>query len=676
MWSGSIQPAEPGEHTFQLYSSSGTKLWIDGKLLADSWRQSWCPWEQIITINLTADTKHSIRLEWVPDDGYIGLKHMTPSPDEEANTLSLTSTVGDAIDYYFVHADTMDGLIAGYRTLTGKAPMMPKWSLGMWQCRERYKTQQELMDIVHEFRSRGIPLDNIVQDWNYWPEDAWGDHDFDADRFPDPEGMIRTLHNDLHANIMISVWPKFYVGTEHYNQFAEHGWLYTRNVEQKARDWIGPGYLSTFYDPYSPGARDLFWKQLDEKLFSKGIDAWWLDATEPDIHSNVSEDEYMKRIGPTALGSAARYRNSFSLMNAKGVYEGQRASAPDQRVFILTRSAFAGQQRYSTATWSGDIATTWADMKTQIAGGLSFCLSGIPYWTMDIGGFAVAPRFLGNMSPEHRAEWRELQTRWFQFGTFCPLFRVHGQFPFREMYNIAPDDHPAYQTMLAYDTLRYRLMPYIYSLAGAVTHNDSTIMRALVMDFPNDPTVREIADQYLFGPALMVCPVTEYNARKRDVVLPAGTDWYNLKTAQSVSGGQTVTADAPYSDIPVFVRAGSILPFGPPIQYTDEKPADPIRLQVYTGRDGKFVLYEDEGTNNHYETGAFSHIPLRYDEPSGTLTIGERKGSFPGMLETRTFEIVWIAPNRTDIPTLDDTPDTTVKYNGKTITLPINRNGI
>ncbi len=666
-WSGQIQSDTTGQHSFRLYSSHYAKLWIDGKLLVDSWRQNWCPWERIVKLPMQAGKRYSVKLEWIPNDGYISFKHMTPSDEQLNNTLSLYSDVADQIDYYVIAGQNTDDVIAGYRTVTGKAPMMPKWAMGLWQCRERYKTQDELLDVVKKFRKRQIPLDNIVQDWNYWPEDGWGDHDFDRTRFPDAAGMVNQLHDHLHTHIMISVWPKFYVGTEHYNQFEKNGWLYRRNVEKKERDWIGEGYVSTFYDAYSDGARKLFWKQIDDKLFSKGFDAWWLDATEPDIHSNLSQEEILLRTGPTALGTAARYRNAFSLMNAKGIYEGQRQAAPNQRVFILTRSAYAGQQRYSAATWSGDVATRWYDFKTQIPAGLNFCLSGIPYWTTDIGGFAVEPKWERNVKPDDLEEWREFQTRWFQYGTFCPLFRVHGQFPYREMFNIAPDDHPAYQTMLAYDRLRYRLMPYIYSLTGSVTQNDDTIMRALVMDFAADKNVLNIDDEFMFGPALLICPVTEYKARQRSVYLPAGADWVDFKTARYYTGGQTIRADAPYTDIPIFVKAGSIIPYGPAIQYAAEKKADPLRLYVYTGTDAAFTLYEDEGVNYNYEKGLFSQIPLTYDDKTQALTIGERKGTFPGMLKTRTVEIVYVTPDRKNTPTLDQAPDRVITYNGNKI---------
>ncbi len=667
-WSGEIQSDQTGVHTFRFYSSSYAKVWLNSELVLDSWRQNWCPWFHILSLSMEAGKRYPIKIEWMPNGGYIGLRYLSPGNKDDNDTMSLYSEVADQIDYYFIYGDNADQIISGYRTITGKAPMMPKWAMGLWQCRERYKTQDELLSVVKEFRKRRIPLDNIVQDWFYWPEDKWGDHNFDPNRFPDPAGMVKELHENLNAHIMISVWPKFYIGTKNYEQLKEKGWLYMRNVEKGQRDWVGPGYVSTFYDAYSEGARQLYWKQIEEKLFGKGFDAWWLDSTEPDIHSNLSETELRLRIGPTALGTSARYRNTYSLVNAEGVYQGQRTSSPNQRVFILTRSAYPGQQRYSAATWSGDVATRWYDLKAQISAGLNFCISGIPYWTTDIGGFAVEPRY-ERATGDDLDQWRELNTRWFQFGTFCPLIRVHGQFPYREMFNIAPDDHPAYQTMLAYDKLRYRLMPYIYSLTGMVTHNDYTIMRALVMDFGQDKKVHNIGDQFMFGPALLINPVTEYKARSRQVYLPAGANWYELKTGRFFKGGQTIQADAPYTDIPIFVKEGVIIPYGPAIQYTTERNADPIRLYIYTGADGSFTLYEDENVNYNYEKGAFSLIPLKYDEKANTLTIGARQGKFPGMLKERTFEITWVSREKPAGLNLDSRPVQSVRYDGSELVI-------
>ncbi|MGD0339548.1 MAG: TIM-barrel domain-containing protein [Bacteroidota bacterium] len=662
-WTGEIECREPGMHKFRLYCCGYTKMWLDKKLVVDSWRQNWLPWTYMLNLEMKKGKRHQIKIEWIHTGGYIGLKCLGPEKEKSKNSFSLYSEVADQIDYYFIRGDNLDQVIHGYRKITGKAPMMPKWAMGLWQSRDRYRTQEEVLSVVKEFRTRQIPLDNIVQDWFYWKEDKWGDHEFDSTRYPDPEGMIQTLHNDLHARIMISVWPKFYVGTKNYEQFRKKGWLYMRNVDEGQRDWVGPGYVSTFYDPYSEGARELYWKQINEKLFSKGIDAWWLDCTEPDIQSNLSRTETILRQGPTAIGTAARYLNTYTLMNAKAVCEGQRQIKPDQRVFILTRSAFAGQQRYPVATWSGDVAGRWYDLKAQISAGLNFSLSGTPYWTSDIGGYAVESRY-EHPKESDLDEWRELNTRWFQFGTFCPLLRVHGQYPYREMFHIAPDTHPAYQSMLAYDKLRYRLMPYIYSLTGMVTQKDYTIMRALVMDFGYDKNVFNIGDQFMFGSALLINPVTNYKDRTRPVYLPSGTGWYDLQTGRYYKGGRSIQADAPYTDIPIFVKEGSILVCGPNIQYTDEKPADPIRLFVYTGNDGSFTLYEDENINYNYEKGNFSTIMLNYSEKNHTLTIGRRQGEFPGMLKKRIFEIVWIGKGKLSGLDFQSEPDVTVMYDG------------
>ncbi len=662
-WSGEIECMESGIHKFRLYSSNYTKMWLNGELVVNSWRQNWLPWTHLLRLPMEAGKRYSIKIEWIPNGGFIGLKHLDPEKELYKNNLSLYSEVADGIDYYFIYGDNLDEVIKGYRTITGKATMMPKWAMGLWQCRQRYQTQEELLSVVREFRNRKIPLDNIVQDWFYWEEDKWGSHEFDSTRFPDPDGMVRELHDDLNTNIMISVWPKFYVGTEHYEDFKEKGWLYMRNVEKEQRDWVGPGYVSTFYDPYSKGARDLFWQQINEHLFSKGFDAWWLDCTEPDIQSNLSITETRLRMHPTAMGSGARYRNTYSLMNSKGVYESQRETKPDQRVFILTRSAFPGQQRYAAATWSGDVAARWYDLKAQIPAGLNFCLSGIPYWTTDVGGFSVEARYM-DAKDEDLAEWRELITRWFQFAAFCPLFRVHGEYPYREIFYVAPEDHPAYQSMLYYDKLRYRLMPYIYSLTGMITHKGYTIMRALVMDFGYDEKVLNIGNQYMFGPSLLINPVTEYKVRKRPVYLPDGTGWYALKSGKYFSGGETIIASAPYTDIPIFVKEGSIIPFGPEIQYSTEKPAEPLILYVYTGADAYFELYEDENINYNYEKGAFSIIPFKHDEKTHTLTIGKRQGEFPGMLKERTIKVVWVSKDKNVKLDFDIKGDKILKYDG------------
>jgi alpha-D-xyloside xylohydrolase len=486
-------------------------------------------------------------------------------------------------------------------------------------------------------------LDNIVLDWQYWKTDQWGSHEFDKDRFPDPAGMISTLHQKYNAQLMISVWPKFYTSTENYKIMNEKGFLYTGNVKNNQKDWIG--YVSTFYDVFNPDARKLFWSMINDKLYKLGVDGWWLDATEPDMLSNISVNDRKLLMKPTYVKSPSRYFNTYAVLNAQGVYEGQRSVNNNQRVFILTRSAYAGLQRYAAATWSGDVASRWEDLKLQIPAGLNFSLAGMPYWTTDIGGFAVERRY-ENPSPADLDEWRELQTRWFQFGTFCPLFRVHGQYPYREMFNIAPENHEVYKTLVWFDNLRYRLMPYIYSLSAETYFNDYTIMRGLIMDFESDRNVWNIDNQFMFGPGLLINPVTGYKVRTREVYLPQNTGWYDLYTGKYLNGGQTIMADAPVSKIPVFAKEGAIIPMGPAIQYCSQKTSEPFTIVIYSGKNGSFNLYEDEGTNYNYEKGDFTIIPFIYNQNTGTLSIGKRTGKFNGMLMDRKFRIVFIGKDK------------------------------
>lgn len=681
-WEGYIASPYTGVHTFRLYWGGYVKVWVNNTLVFPGsslsslneegrgvWRQPWNPAKKILNIPMQKDKKYHIKIKWLPDGGesYLSLKWKRPTnADEEENQISFASEMGDVIDYYFIAGANPDSLISGYRQLTGKAPIMPIWAYGFWQSRERYKSQKEILEVVKTFRQKNIPLDNIVQDWFYWEEDKWGSQEFDSTRYPDPAEMIKTLHNKYNTHFMISVWPKFYTGTKTFQKFWDKGWLYKKNVEDSTKDWIG--YVSTFYDAFNKDARKYFWNLVDDKLFSLGVDAWWLDATEPDIYSNTTLQTRKELMNPTALGPSTQYFNAYSLEQSKAFYKGQRSVKPNQRVFILTRSAFAGSQRYAAATWSGDIGATWWDMKNQIASGISFSMAGIPYWTMDIGGFATERRYL-HPDKADLAEWREQMTRWYQFGAFCPLFRAHGQPPFREPFNVAPEGSPAYESIVYYDKLRYRLLPYIYSLAGAVYLNNYTIMRGLAMDFPEDSIAGNITDEYLFGPNLLVNPVYTYKVRSREVYLPKGSNWYNLYNGQYFNGGQTITANAPYTRMPVFVKAGSIIPFGPALQYTQQKPADTITLFVYTGRDTHFNLYEDDGLTYNYEKGAYSIISLVYHETNHTLTIGERKGSFEGMLKERVFRIKWISPDKPAPLDFDAPADKVIHYEGDAITV-------
>ncbi|MBN1608020.1 MAG: DUF4968 domain-containing protein, partial [Polyangiaceae bacterium] len=624
-WTGQVEPEVTGDYTLQTFSNNGIKLWIDDQLVVNHWRQGWLPWKDVAKLRLEAKRRYKIRLEWTKDQGMETVQLLWKTPSGEPESTSLWSEVGDGIDYYFVYGPELDQVVAGYRRITGPAPMVPRWALGLWQSRQRYETAKASLGVVDGFRSRKIPFDNIVQDWFYWKEDAWGSHEFDRSRFPDPDAWVRAIH-EKHAHLMISVWGKYYPGTKNFEAMRSRGFLYQPNLSEGLRDWVGDGgYPYTFYDAFHPEAGRLFWSQIENALFRKHVDAWWLDAPEPDLLPTPTLDGQRTHMHPTALGSGPRMLNAYSLMNSKSVYEGQRSAAPDQRVFILTRSAFAGQQHYAAAVWSGDVTSTWTAMRAQIPAGLGMCVSGVPYWTMDIGGFSVPARFSAKKpKPEDAEEWRELNARWFEFGTFVPLLRVHGEHPKREMWELGGEKHPAYQAELKFDRIRYRLLPYLYSLAGAVTHEGGTILRPLVMDFRKDKKALDVSDQYLFGPAFLVSPVTTYKARSRPVYLPLGPQWYDFWTGAEAPPGQTINAPAPYDAIPIHVRAGSIIPTGPELQYTDEKPADPIVLWVYAGADGQFSLYEDDGVTYGYEKGAFARIPIRWNDGARTLSIGKR----------------------------------------------------
>ncbi len=672
-WNGYMESDQTGLYKFLIYSAGYLKVWIDDKLLDDTWRQTWNPWSRKYRIPMEAGKKVHVKLEWIPDgaESYVSMECLTPYKEEKQQQLSLYSEAGKSINYYFIKGNNQDDVVSGYRQVTGKSPIMPNWAMGLWQSRERYKTQEEILDVVKEYRKRRIPMDNIVLDWHYWKEDDWGDQSFDYERFPDPVAMNKELHEELNARIMISVWAKYYEITDNYKLMKDKGYLYMENINNRQKDWVGPGYVSTFYDAFNKDARDAFWSQLRDSLFAKNFDAWWLDATEPDILSNSSIEARKKLMTPS-IGPSTVYMNGFSLQQSKGVYEGQREANPDQRVFILTRSAYAGQQRYAAATWSGDVVSRWSDLKEQIAAGVNISIAGIPYWTTDIGGFAVESRYsippVGN-SPDLK-EWRELNMRWFQFGVFCPLFRIHGQFPYREIFNVSPEGHPVYNSMVYYDKLRYRLMPYIYTMAGMTYHSDFTIMRPLVMDFGSDSNVLSINDQFMFGKALMVCPVYNYKASSRDVYMPAGKGWYDILSGDYFTGGKTYSIDAPLTKIPVFAPEGTILPLGAEIQYTDEKLADPITLYIYKGADGSFTLYEDEGTNYNYEKGSFSTINFNFINESNQLIISKRKGQFPGMLKERVFKVKLITPElKKGID--DDIVAKTINYKGEEISIDL-----
>ncbi|MBP5408594.1 MAG: glycoside hydrolase family 31 protein [Prevotella sp.] len=680
------------DYQFILYYAGYVKVYIDGKeVVPERWRTAWNPNTYKFTAKVRKGVKNQLRIEWLPDGGesYCGLRVAEPRSEEERGQLSIWSEMARDMDYYFIAGNNFDEVISGYRTLTGKASLYPKWVLGFWQSRERYQTSKEIEDNLAEFRKRHIPIDNIVQDWNYWPEDQWGSHQFEASRYPNPQAMLDSVHA-MHGRFMISVWPKFYVNTENYKELDKNGWMYNQSPTDDIHDWVGPGYKNGFYDAYDAGARKMFWRQMDENLYSKynhdgiaGVDAWWMDASEPNVR-DCTPMWYRKALsGPTALGTSTEFFNAYSTVNADAIYNGQRSvwkgKDNEPRVFLLTRSGFAGEQRFSTATWSGDIGTRWEDMRAQMTAGLNYSMSGIPFWGMDQGGFCVENRYVAaqqifnntGVENEDLKEWRELQARWSQFGAFIPLFRVHGQWPTREIWNIAPDNHPAYKSFVYYDKLRYRLMPYLYSLAGWAHFKDYTLMRALIMDFNGDKEVENIGNQWMFGPALMACPVGYYKARNRSVYFPKQCGWYNLYTNEYVEGGQSLVVDAPYEQIPVFVREGAIIPFGPEMEWCDEKPAELINLYIYAGQNGAFQLYEDEGVNYNYEKGKFATIDITYDDVDKTVKFGARKGSFNGMLKNRRFNIVLITKDAPKPLNLDNPQGIMVQYNGKEVSVNI-----
>ncbi len=680
VYDGFIEAPESRTYHFILYYAGYMRVYVGGEeVVPERWRTAWNPNSWKFTTRLQKGKRTQLRIEWKPDGGvsYCGLR--VAPPFDSNKTISIWSEMSRDMDYYFIAGKNMDEVISGYRTLTGKASLYPKWVLGFWQSRERYKSSYDIESTLAEFRKRHVPVDNIVQDWNYWPLPDWGSHEFETSRFPNPQAMLDSVHQ-MNGRFMISVWPKFYETVANYKELDSNGWIYRQAITDDIHDWLG--YKGSFYDAYDAGARKMFWRQMNEKLYSKynfGIDAWWMDASEPNVR-DCTPVWYRKALsGPTALGTSTEFFNAYSIVNADAIYNGQRSVNPNQRVFLLTRSGFAGEQRFSTATWSGDIGTRWEDMRAQMTAGLNYSMSGLPFWGMDQGGFSVESRYVKaqqdfdktGVETADLTEWRELQTRWNQFGCFIPLYRAHGQWPLREVWNIAPDNHPAYKTIVWYDKLRYHLMPYLYSMAGWVHFNDYTMMRGLAMDFNGDANVYDIPDQWMFGPAFMACPVSQYKARNRSVYFPQQCGWYNLYTGDYVEGGQTLVVDAPYERMPVFVREGSIVPFGPEMEWCDEKPAELINLYVYQGADASFQLYEDEGTNYNYEKGKYATIDIKYDEATKTLTFGKRVGAFKGMLKNRRFNVVMVSRDKAQPLNLINPEGRMVDYSGKEIKISL-----
>jgi alpha-D-xyloside xylohydrolase len=594
---------------------------------------------------------------------------------------SFKSEVGEGIDYYFMNGENADAVIAGMRTLTGNVPMFPLWTYGFFQSKERYKSQDEAVDVVKKYRELKVPLDGIIQDWQYWGNNyLWNAMEFLNVDFPNPKKFVNDVHG-LNAHLTISIWNSFGPKTKQYRVLDSMNALMNFNTWPQSGSEKWPpnrDYPSgvRVYDPYNPAARDVYWKHLSY-MHSLGLDGWWMDSSEPD-HLDFKPADMDNK---TWLGSFRKVRNAFPLMTVGGVFTHQRAVDSSKRIFILTRSAFAGQQRYGANTWSGDVTASWTALRNQISAGLNFSLTAIPYWNADIGGF-----FLNNF-PRKLTDpnYRELYTRWLQFGTFTPMMRSHGADAPREIYQFGNRGTTIFDAVEKYINLRYSLLPYIYSTSWDVTHNNSSMMRALVMDFASDKNALDINDEFMFGKSLLVAPVTEkmyvkpvsangkdtvyaedFTAVKtKNVYLPAGTNWIDFWTGTQHAGGSTVNKETPLDIIPLFVKAGSILPIGPKVQYATEKKWDDLEIRVYPGADGTFVLYEDENDNYNYEKGMYSTVSFKWNDKKKQLSIEDRNGRFPGMLESRTFKVVLVNTANGNGDQLTVNPGQVITYTGK-----------
>jgi len=580
-------------------------------------------------------------------------------------------SLGNCSDYYFMYGGNADGVVAQMRDLTGQSPMLPLWAYGYFQSKERYKNQEEIVSVVEKYRALKVPLDGIIQDWRYWGNDSnWNAMSFDKTTYPDPQGMVDEIHN-LKAHLMIVAWPGFGPQTKQYKELNDKKMMINFDT------WP-PKSGTKPYDPYNPVARDIYWNYLNNGVFSFNTDGWWLDSSEPD-HINVKDVDFDQ---PTYLGSYRSVINAYPLEHIRGVYEHQRTTTSDKRVCILTRSAFAGQQRFAANSWSGDIVSSWKTLQKQIPAGLNFTLTGIPYWNADIGGFFLWKQ--GGENALKEKTYHELYIRWLQFGTFTPMMRSHGTDAPREIYQFGKRGDWSFDAIEKYINLRYQLLPYLYSTAWNVSNHSGSIMRALFMDFAADKKTQDINNEYLFGSSILVVPVTDamYVSKKegktvedfstakiQKVYLPKGSKWYDFWTGEKLQGGQEVEKAAPIDIIPLYVKAGSILPWGQKVQYAAEKNWDKLEIRIYPGANGEFTLYEDENDNYNYEKGLYSTITMKWDDQSQTLTIGERKGSFKGMLKNRTFNIVLVgSQNGIGVNTTVKFTKT-VKYKSKTKSL-------
>lgn len=577
---------------------------------------------------------------------------------DDLQETSFDSVLGGCADYYFMWGGSGDGSVAQMRDLTGNAPLMPLWVYGYHQSKEHYKTQAELTEVVQKYRDLKVPLDGIVQDWQYWGRDSlWNSMSFDSATFPDPQGMVNKIHQ-LNAHLYIVAWPGFGPLTKPYAEFKQKNMLINFDT------W--PQYSGAkLYDPYNPASRQIFWNYLNKGIFSLGSDGWWLDSTEPE-HINVKETDFDQ---PTYLGSFRSVQNAFPLEHVGGIYNYQRQTTSDKRVTIFTRSAFAGQQRYAANTWSGDIVSTWPTLKKQIPAALNFTLTGIPYWNADIGGF-FADEFVKGGGAKN-PEFQELYTRWLQFATFTPMMRSHGTSVPREIYQFGQRGDKTFDVIEKFINLRYSLLPYTYSVAWNVTHHSGSIMRPLFMDFSKDKKVYDLGSEFLFGKSFLVAPVTDKGLNTAHVYLPAGAKWFDFWSGKLSDGGSELTVNTPIDQIPLFVRAGSIIPWGPKVQYAQEKKWDNLEIRIYPGANADFTLYEDEDDNYNYEKGKYTEITFHWDNSKGVLSIGNKKGAFEGALNNRNFNIVLVNETSGTGVLLNKKISRIVKYNGTAVSVKI-----
>lgn len=593
--------------------------------------------------------------------------------DSDTET-SFRSDVGESIDYYFMYGVNADGVVAQLRHLTGQVPMMAIWTYGFWQSKERYKSQDELLGVVQKYRELNVPLDGIIQDWQYWGNNyLWNAMDFKNQSFSNPQKMIDDVHS-MNAHMIISIWSSFGPATMPYRELKAEGLLFDMATWPQSGLDVWPPDMNypsgvKVYNPYNSKARDIYWKYLSKGIFSLGMDGWWMDSTEPD-HFDWKDEDWTAQTG---MGSFRKMRNAFPLLTVGGVAEHQLAENKEKRVFILTRSGFIGQQRYGANVWSGDVTTSWENFRHQIPAGLNFSLCGMPHWNTDIGGFfANQYNVKGPESASKNPMFQELFVRWMQFGVFCPMMRSHGTDVYREIYRFGQKGDIVYDAIEKAIRLRYSLIPYIYSTSWDVSKHQSTFMRALAMDFVSDKNTWDINNEFMFGKSILVAPIVTaqytpeqifksndanegWNRDKKqdfsdlnidfkenktcNAYLPANTKWFDFWTNKQYNGGQKIDIQTTFDKIPLFVKAGSIIPFGPDVQYVKEKTWDDIEIRIYPGADAKFVFYEDEGDNYNYENGAYTEIEFSWNDKTQSLTIGSRNGSYNGMIQDRIFRV-------------------------------------